>query len=1096
MDRLLAGDGGGAPQSSPRPAAAGDSSQAVFRLDLLRSLQLHRNLALGIALAGVVLAIAYWFYVGPVYKAESIVYIQPSPPRVMPQGQGFPYSQRWPYDANTYETYITQQMQNVTRADVLASAVRKLQSGNWLESGESDQAAADRLKASIKVTRQGTSYQFAIDARANDGQAAADVANAVANSFIETASHEQKAGDKQRLVLLGEERDRVQKALADDRAEQEALNKQLGVASIGAAAPDVYDEDIARIRGELITARTAHDQAAAKLISMDANQGSSSALAASADELVGADAGLSSMKSSLSQRRATLISQMANLTPNHPLYKQDEAELVQINSNLDAMTTDLRAKAADRIQMKLRSDLEQTAGVEGRLNGQLAQLTAAAGGATSKMQRANDLAIDINRLQNRFTAVDEEWRNLTLEEGAPGSAFVSAAATPSMHPVVTGKLRNAGLLVFAGLFFAMLAAVVAHKMDPRVYIASDVERVLGYTPMAQLPDFYEVPVGVSEEHMLRLAASIEHARKQGNLKSCIFTGTGPGTGVTTVAGKVRDLLEAMGRPTMLVDATGATATVEPASTAGDGLPGMQALVAQRGSRPSALLQQMADESKIPGESLVLTDTAPLVLSAETEYLARFVDCAIVVVQSGVTTRTQLRDAAATLQRLDVAAVGFVLNRVGLEKADPAFRLSVKAIEQHLDNQSSSMARRGARNRALTPEPEEEFYSREAAALPEHAAVASEPASAPAARLAPPPIPQAAALPQFAAVVPQPTPMPAARFVPQAIPQAAALPQYAAVVPEFAPAPRLAAAAIPLAAAPLPAPAVSEVVAPRATPAVPDLKKLPAQKPQRELWTQRAQEALQPMTNQNSNLPWWLADLYPQPDESNPAAQPDPATAQGAQAIATELRPAGVASIPRPAPPPVQSWDRLPRVPAAAAAVSSHGRKPAVAVSAAADSFVAYQPAVPIDRSLSVGWKPAAVSEEFREVEPEENASGLATRLSGLRSLFSVLGVKDQPKAAEPAAKEAEVARPFEPANNRTDYTKGMALTPALATPIGSGAVNASPKLVTATPEFLPPRPTVEEAENSKPSRFKNRRDRADDFDDVQILPSWRGQYRK
>jgi hypothetical protein len=72
----------------------------------------------------------------------------------------------------------------------------------------------------------------------------------------------------------------------------------------------------------------------------------------------------------------------------------------------------------------------------------------------------------------------------------------------------------------------------------------------------------------------------------------------------------------------------------------------------------------------------------------------------------------------------------------------------------------------------------------------------------------------------------------------------------------------------------------------------------------------------------------------------------------------------------------------------------------------------------------------------------------------------------------------------------------MALTPALATPIGSGAVNASPKLVTATPEFLPPRPTVEEAENSKPSRFKNRRDRADDFDDVQILPSWRGQYRK
>ena len=79
----------------------------------------------------------------------------------------------------------------------------------------------------------------------------------------------------QRLAILGEERTRVQKALAADRTEQDALNKQLGVASIG-AAPDVFDEDIGRIRGELVTARTAHDEAAARLTSMDAGQGASS----------------------------------------------------------------------------------------------------------------------------------------------------------------------------------------------------------------------------------------------------------------------------------------------------------------------------------------------------------------------------------------------------------------------------------------------------------------------------------------------------------------------------------------------------------------------------------------------------------------------------------------------------------------------------------------------------------------------------------------------------------------------------------------------------------------------------------------------------
>jgi hypothetical protein len=249
-----------------------------------------------------------------------------------------------------------------------------------------------------------------------------------------------------------------------------------------------------------------------------------------------------------------------------------------------------------------------------------------------------------------------------------------------------------------------------------------------------------------------------------------------------------------------------------------------------------------------------------------------------------------------------------------------------------------------------------------------------------------------------------------------------------------------------------------------------------------------------MTNQNSNLPWWLADLYPQAEETDSAAQLEPATVRGAQAVAAELRPAGVTPMPRPATPPVQSWDRLPRVSVAAAAVSPNGKKPGILTSAVAASTAAYKPVVATERYSPAEYKPVAVAEEIREAEPEDNSTGLATRLSGLRSLLSMLGVKDRQTAAEPAAKEAEAAQPYEPAVDRAIYTQAMTLTPAMAT--GSGAANASPGLVTASPEFLPPRPLVEEAENSQPSRFRNRRDREDDFDDVQILPSWRGQYRK
>jgi Mrp family chromosome partitioning ATPase len=143
----------------------------------------------------------------------------------------------------------------------------------------------------------------------------------------------------------------------------------------------------------------------------------------------------------------------------------------------------------------------------------------------------------------------------------------------------------------------------------------------------------------------------------------------------------------MGRPTVLVDASGAPAAeIHSSLPRAQDVPGL--VPVERATRPSALLQQMAEESETQEESLVLTDTAPLPVSAETEYLARFVDFAIIVIESGKTTRRELREAAITLQRLDVAAVGFVLNRVGLAKADPAFRASVQAIEKHLEAQAS------------------------------------------------------------------------------------------------------------------------------------------------------------------------------------------------------------------------------------------------------------------------------------------------------------------------------------------------------------------------------------------------------------------------
>ena len=102
---------------------------------------------------------------------------------------------RWPYDNNTYESYIAQQMIDVSRTDVLTVALHKLGHGIGGDANESEQAAVERLRRRIEVTREGTSYQFSVGARGRSPDDAAKMANTVAAAYIESATGEQKAGD-------------------------------------------------------------------------------------------------------------------------------------------------------------------------------------------------------------------------------------------------------------------------------------------------------------------------------------------------------------------------------------------------------------------------------------------------------------------------------------------------------------------------------------------------------------------------------------------------------------------------------------------------------------------------------------------------------------------------------------------------------------------------------------------------------------------------------------------------------------------------------------------------------------------------------------
>lgn len=1000
-----------------RPMPSGDHEQVFFHFDFLRSLRMHRKLAFTIFALTLLAAGGYIARGWNNYTAQALVYVQPAPPSLL---QTAPEN-RWPYDANTYESYIEQQIHNVTRPDVLAAAAQKIP--GWVSSGENLQLAASRVGRALEVARVGTGYQISITAKAKSAERAAQIANAAAASYIESATREMRSGDDQRIQLLQEERERVQAELDADRAEQNDLNKKLGVASLGGAPVDPVDQQIEEVRSELIKARADNDEAAARLMATDrGGAASTAALDAEADELVSADAGMVSMKTALNARRSQLISQMANLTPNHPLYKQDQEELAKINSSLETMTNQLRAKAAAHIQQKLKSDLERTSDVEARLNAQLGQLTAEAGSAGPRLQRLNELGADIQRLQSRFALVDEQYRNLTLENHAPGAVYLSAPAVAPLGASRDLVFRNALVILLGGLLFGWGAAILAHNLDPRIYIGKDVERVLGFMPMAQLPDFAEVGAGVEEEYLLRLAAALEHAYQQGELKSCIFTGVAPGSGATTVASRVTAMLEAMGRSTVLVDASSAPLPAPTAESAPEAESGL--VHAPRGSRPTALLQQMAEET---GEdTIVLSDTAPLLVSGETEYLARFVDSAIVVIQSGVTTKTQLRDVAHTLQRLDVSAVGFVLNRISKETANPSFREAVRAVEQRIYGPRADAREKGkpkaARAKKKPKNDDREPPEGERRAKPEDS-------PAPSRMMTPDPVVQSAV--QSAPLdAPEPMPTPQPVFVAESAPAPVSFAEPQERAERLAERVEESISASPLRGRPLRQPAQRQAEAP----VRPEIR-------------------------------------IPEPEPQTVAAFVPPAPA--AFVAPAPAAPIAEESVPAAKPAPVEEHP--------------------VAPTPAQDPMAGANPAVV--QELALQTRSSAPEGDLRDVPYS------AARLGGLRNLLVSLGLRSLNKEAD--SREAETSEPRherapERPAERPVYAEPLA---PLATSAAAQTPAADPVEVVATPEFLPPKPMIEvtekepEKEQARPPA-PPRKNRWDSTDDVDTLPSWRGQYRK
>jgi succinoglycan biosynthesis transport protein ExoP len=687
------------PGSPLRPASRGPA----FRINVLKSLRLQGVAATLAALVVLGLGLAVLLRRGVSYVATSIIYVSPTFPKTLIED----HEQQYPYDS-----YVQQQAHSITRYDVIEDALHHLPVGVWRRQGETDRSAVERLQKALEIQRMGLTYQVSIALHRPIPDHLSDIVNAVTQAYLTKAKSEEFYGRDDRLATLRESRDELRRDLDARLEEQSSITKDLGVAKVATEGSTAFDDQLSKMRTDLTAAHEQRVQAEAQLAALRHSDPDvpNAALNAAADDIIASDPGLLAMKADLAKKRSAVVAQLSTLTNANPLRKQTEAELTQINQSLQDMQTDLRHKAAVRLEEKQRAELNRATIVEAKLQSDLQHETAAATSAAPKYQRAEELKLEITRLQARYAEVDDRISNLELESNSPGSIHLFTPALPPLGPE-SGKLHILITALFPfSILFGIAVAVALDFFDPYIHNGTDMESVLGFAPIGVLLDDRDIAQRVFDECTLRLAAGIDHAKRVSQARTFVITAVASNAGTTSIVENMGSTLARLGHKTLTIDASGNTAPVayttlginsidsainDAASDAAttDELQTVSSMKLQTSAIfPQPLTSQISHMGSFVTKTfqkltleydVVLIDTPPLLISAETEYLARAADVTILVAEAGKTTKRKLSRAARLLEKLDVAGVAAVINKVRLLRAENELQQDLQGTEARL-----------------------------------------------------------------------------------------------------------------------------------------------------------------------------------------------------------------------------------------------------------------------------------------------------------------------------------------------------------------------------------------------------------------------------
>ena len=686
--------------------------------DLLRMIQVRRQIIIGTAATVVTLTIIYLFRITPLYTAESEVMLDQRANKVVDVSamiSGLP----------TDPATIQNQVEILQSRNLIGRVIDKLRLDQdaefgggpvsaprhtwmhyfnptaWFATGPEPTEQQLRIKqrndeidsilGSERISARGDSTAISIAFTSTSPDKAAQIANAIADAYVEDQLNAKFEATQKTSQWLA---DRLQQLSAQVQTADAAVQQYKADNNITETAQgtSVVQDQLAQLNGQLVLARSDLAEQEAKYAQVTALKRSGHAGDVSqvmASPLIGQ---LRAQETDLLRQEAELN---AKYGPRHPKMLDLEAEKKNLLQKID--------DEVERVTASVASDVAVARAHVGSLQASLDQLE----GKTTDQQKAS---VKLKQLESSATSTRAlyeaflgRFKEAQGQEGieTPDARVISRAEVPG-GPSYPNKSYTLGIAVPAGIFLGLLFALLAERLDAGFRTNTQVERMIGLPVLATLPEvvgllegenpadrLIDKPLGAYSEAIRGLQLGLAQSNVDKKAKVILVTSSVPSEGKTTVAVSMARMAQKAGQKVVVVDAdlrhpsvSGSLGITKPekgivdvltgtlpldASFTKDPKSGVLSLLATKAAgNPPDLLGSGAMEKTIESLSkvfdLVIIDSAPLLPVHDARVLARLTDSVVFVVRWDKTPRDAVAMAARTLADAQARVAGITLTR--------------------------------------------------------------------------------------------------------------------------------------------------------------------------------------------------------------------------------------------------------------------------------------------------------------------------------------------------------------------------------------------------------------------------------------------------